>query len=130
MTVGSLDLTTTYGDDTEVDIICYEKIAENLYQLTTKFDLECYSNTGGYSPVFLKQDIVKLTCHRAFEDGVILEYCNSTLGTLSFVDIGIANNEWLETVSCPYLNTLDYVCYWNISDKWNEHLSSTVITDE
>jgi len=87
-----LDDTTTYPDDVEIQ--CYKKVASDFvryYDLGTRwmtwepfdgFDKECYKDTNGYSPNFLKLELVRTTCQDAFDWGVTLGYCSKELGTL------------------------------------------------
>ena len=46
------------------------------------FDPIHNKNTFGYSPLFLKDPLVKQNCLAALQDKVLLGYCKTTLGTL------------------------------------------------
>lgn len=47
-----------------------------------KYDLDLHKDTNGFSPNFLKQPLVKVTCASAYYDDVILGFCSQELGTL------------------------------------------------
>lgn len=41
-----------------------------------------HKDTNGYSPTFLRLNLVKISCQQAFADGWLLGYCSKELGTL------------------------------------------------